>query len=415
MVAAVMGAFYKGAEAFIIILAATIGLFSGGRTIAIVPPQPAATVVSNAAAQMALILPTRPAAFAASSTVASSAATFGTVIATATTATTGPVALAEITPGLLPKVVLNTETKTAAAATPKPAAPKPAPVAIASLATADWLLAHATTTFVRRVGGGYGIVFSAVSGGETVLSWPYGATTIGGSGGIPQFSAAYDCNPPPASSPSPTFAVRTSYDCTVSLTALAGADKRTQSQTFTLATGHGEFLASPPANMDTHLTDSENDGGFVFTNDDTKPIAVLSETFAVSYTGLSTGYGPLILRLIDPGDATNYIDYHLENIPAVSSSSYLHSATGITLSMPLTIGAANAKMLPVEVLDVHKLSVTGVDPAVTITLTGVTTDRTDFVMRLGTPQISWSCVVALGYYDPNATSGPFATGEACKN
>ncbi len=410
MTAALMGVVYKGAELFIIALAAGISLFGGTRSVALVPPPPAAAPLKNVA-QAALIMPVPPIAGTAAITFA-------------------PTATAAVAPGLLPKVTLLKKPEKAAVApvkaasasaatVPPPQSPQPrpttAPRRTATFTTADEVLAHTTTTLVRRIGGSYGLTFNVVSGGATVLSWQYGAATIGGTNGIPPFAADYNCNPPPMGQANPLFAVRTDYACTVSLTALTGSDKRTRSAPFTFATGFGEFFASPPANMNTHLTNDENDGGFVFTNEDSKPVSVLSETFTVSYAGLITAYGPLVLRLVDPANAANYIDYHLENIPAVASSSYLHIGTGITLSMPLTVGAANAKMLPVEVLGVHKLSVAGVNPTVSVTLAGIATDRNDIDLELGAPQISWSCVIATGYYDPNATSGPYATGEACQN
>jgi hypothetical protein len=384
-----MGLMYNVAGMFIATLATAISLFGGPSTAALAPPTPAFS--SNPAAQTALIL-TAP--LAASSTGNTS---------------TAPTATSEFISGLLPKVALL---KTVAAESTTPAATKPTKPAVAAPpATASAILGDTTTTLERRIGGAYGLVFNAVANGRKFLSWQYGATPIGGTGGVPQFSATYSCVPPPV----PLFAVRTSYDCTVSLTPLSGSDRRTMSQNFSFATGPGEFSASPPANMNTHLVNDQNDGGFVFTNDDTKPVSVLSETFDVTYTGLSTQYGPLVLRLVDPSDATHYLDYHMENFPAVSSSSFTHSAAGITLSFPVTVDASNQKLLPIEVLGVHKLSIVGVNPTVTITLRGVTTDRSDIAMQLGTPHISWRCVVTLGYYDPNATSGPFATGEACQN
>lgn len=387
MVGFFMGLAYKGAEAFIIVLAGALSFFGGNPAIVAVTPP---AMPSSLPPQTALIMPTSRAGAAASN-------------ATETTA---------VIPDLLPQITLSTTTSSATAPPPAHATAAPAKraPALPPLATAEALLSHTTTTLAQRTGGAYGLVFNAVSGGKTVLSWQYGTAAVGGSNGIPRFSATYSCDPPP----SQLFAVRTNYSCTVSLTPTSGADLRTQTHQFDFTTGFGEFLASPPANMDTHLVNDENDGGFVFTNDDTKPITVLSETFVVSYTGLSTAYGPLVLRLMNPAHATDYIDYHLENIPPVASSSYLHRAI-ITLPMPVAVGAANAKMLPIKVLGVHKLSIVGVNPTITITLDSVTTDRSDILMRLGTPHISWGCIVALSYDNPNATSGPFATGEACQN
>ena len=170
---------------------------------------------------------------------------------------------------------------------------------------------------------------------------------------------------------------------------------------------------APPANMDTHLVDGENDGGFAFTNGDSKPITVRTETFDISYSYISTAYGPLVLRLIDPADTTHYTDYDLTKLPAESSSTY--GMNGLTFSWPFSVPANDAKFLPVEVLGVHRLSIADTSPSFTITLAGMTTDRTDFAAQPGTPAISWSCAVSSAFYDPNATSGVFASGEACNN
>ena len=72
-------------------------------------------------------------------------------------------------------------------------------------------------------------------------------------------------------------------------------------------------------------------------------------------------------------------------------------------------------MLPLEILGVSVMGVSGASPAMTITLRNITTDGTSGVkVLLNAPQISWSCIVPLTGYDPNATSGPYVTGEACR-
>lgn len=401
------------------------GMLGGPRTLLVAPSQAGPQAASQAEipqgmiAQTAIISAIQLSMQSMTST-ATSSLTFPTSTASKATSSTS---------GLLPKVVLKkiaaatqtaTTTSTSSATTstkptspPPPLTSPPAPAPVAQTITAQSLLANATTSFASRVGGVYTVIFSSISQGKTIFVWSYGDTPIGGTGEVPKFDAAYSCNPPP----NPLFSVRTSYDCTVSLTPLTGTDRRVQSHEFAFQTGPGELLATPPSSMSTLLTDSMNQGGFVFNNEDTGPVTIKDLTFDISYTGLNTVYGPLVLRIVNPTDETVYTDYHMESFPLDPSSQFTHSKTGVSVSLPFpfTVNGAYQKMLPIEVLGVHKMSVLGVDPTVTITLRGVSVDPSNVRTQINSPQISWSCVVVLGAYDPNATSGPAAVGTACRN
>lgn len=420
---------------------------AGPRTVVVQPPPDSLPSISQAAAQTgiitaifsSLVFPPAPApapGTSATTTLATSTATTTAVAAkkfassTSTTSTT----LATST-GLLPIVVIKiapTSTPSSTQATTAIITPKkkivPAPVVAATTLktaapapltmTAAQILANATTSLEQRLGGNYALVFKIISGGKTALTWTYGDTQVGGAASdSAQFSADYNCDVPPIANigESPLFTVRTTYNCTVALTPLSGTDRRIQSGQFTFATGPGTLSVMTPSSMSTHLVSDENDGGFTFANQDTQPITVTSETFDISFAGLSTSYGPLVLRLVDPKDPTNHLDYHLENTPVNPAVPFTYNVPGITLSFPFTINGSAQKLLPVQILGVHKLSVEGTDPTVKVTLRGFTTDRTDIKRAPGTPQILWSCVVTLAAYDPNATSGPFATGDACLN
>jgi len=120
------------------------------------------------------------------------------------------------------------------------------------------------------------------------------------------------------------------------------------------------------------------------------------------------------LRFADPATELPLADYHLENLAADSSFLFTHAGTNIHIPLSFTINAASLKMLPVNILGVHKMSVYGVDPTVTVTLREVSTNQNVTRVVLNSAKISWSCIVPIGAYDPNATSGPYVTGQACQ-
>ena len=62
---------------------------------------------------------------------------------------------------------------------------------------------------------------------------------------------------------------------------------------------------------------------------------------------------------------------------------------------------------------VNRMGVSGTSPTVAITVTGLTTNQSDDKLILNNARISWSCIVPTTAYDPNATTGPYATGQAC--
>jgi hypothetical protein len=330
-----------------------------------------------------------------------------------------------ITPGLLPTVKLTPKKPSVVASKPKPAAipasipasKPPAPLAL----TTQGLLDGAVLSFKQRPDGAYEAVFSTNGGGGKNVQWDLSQAFIGGDGRIPKLSVSYSCNPPPGL-PSPTeiidtnpfFSVRTPYDCDISLTPTTGVDQRTRSRHFTFTTGAGPLVVKPPTSMNTLLKDDANSGGFVFANQDAEPITITKLAVDVSFTALSTLGGPLVLRFLDPGTETSLADYHMENFSAISPRPFTYGATGIEISLSFTVGPSSQKLLPVQVLGVHKMSISGIDPTITITLRGIVTDRAECKVVLNAPEIKWSCVVALGAYDPNATSGPFATGQACR-
>ena len=166
--------------------------------------------------------------------------------------------------------------------------------------------------------------------------------------------------------------------------------------------------------MNTVLANNINFGGFIFRNNDTQPVTITGLNIDVSYNGLNIVNTPLVLRFKNPTTEDSLADYHLEGLAADPSSPYLHAGTGIQIPLSLTLGPANQKMLPVNVLGVQRLSIYGTDPTVAITLRGVTTNQSAGKVVLNSPKISWSCIVPLGSFDPNATSGPYATGQACQ-
>lgn len=385
-------------------------LMMKSRSVAIVPEsRPAAAQISSAPTSV----PTSASTGTLSVTVASS-----TVLAT-------------ITPGLLPKVsfkgkflpiaqapAATSTTETKARTTEPPRLPENK--INSGAITAQWILDHTKTSLQETLGGMYELTFTTAING-TPLAWNLLKTQFGGAGGIPPFTAAFSCNPPgtapvsDALDQNPRFNILSSYTCTVSLTANAGDDRRTYSKDFAFTTPAGELAVSPVSSMNTILANDENDGGFVFTNTDPRDSAITGVTFDVSYNNLSTTQRPLVLRFLNPADGTILYDYHMENLPETDPSTFAHGATGVNAPLSFTIKGSNQKLLPVQILGVTKMLIAGSTPRITVTLTGISTGQSNVKTVFHSAKISWHCVVASGAYDPNATSGPYATGEACQN
>lgn len=328
-------------------------------------------------------------------------------------APSAPVTPPAVAPGLLPTVTLLPPKPASAAAVKKKniAPPKPAGAATAPITiTAQSLLDATTLSFAEQPSGPYEITLTTNTGARTTFVWGLDDATIGGSGKIPSFATAFSCNPPPTQL---FFDVRTSYTCTITLTPLSGSDKRSQSKSFSFATGAGELIVTPPVAMGAVLENSENNGGFVFNNEDAEPVTITGLTLDVSYTALNTAAGPLVLRLLDPTTNLSIGDYHLENLPADAALPYTHTGT-ITAPLSFAVKATSQKMLPLVILGAQTMNISSVDPSMTITLSAITADPDNGKIMLKAAKIGWSCVVPVGAYDPNATSGPFATGEACR-
>ena len=180
-------------------------------------------------------------------------------------------------------------------------------------------------------------------------------------------------------------------------------------------TDPGRLVVAVPSSMNTVLHDDQNNGGFVFNNEDNKAVTVTGITFDVSFTAFNTIAGPIVLRVSNPATDAPMFDHHLENLPLEPGTLYTHSETGITAPISFTIGPNSQKILPIEALGVHKSLINGTDPSLKITLRSVTTNPADTKILLTAPQIFWSCAVTAASYDPSATSSVFATGQACRN
>jgi hypothetical protein len=326
-------------------------------------------------------------------------------------ATTSPDAA--VASGLLPKTQ-SSPTETASANKKR--------VMRAIPMTAQSFLAATTFSLRERYDGPYEIKFTTDIGADAPITWGLDTTTIGGDGLVQSFTVSSSCDPAPdlpipgASDQAPTFDPRTSYDCTIDLTPTTGNDQRTQSRLFSFTTPAGQLIVSPPHNMSTVLQSGQNDGGFIFENNDTKAVTVTGLTFDISYTALNLTIQPLVLNILDPISGAVFSNYHLETLATDPAGPYTHAGTGITIPTSLIIGPLQQKILPLQIMGVNTMRMTGIDPTITLTLRDVARDpgNTDGQLLFSSRQISWSCVVPVGAYDPNATSGPYAMGTACR-
>ncbi|MDP2598243.1 MAG: hypothetical protein Q8P49_00245 [Candidatus Liptonbacteria bacterium] len=314
-----------------------------------------------------------------------------------------------------------TETKAEKKA-PAPAQKTPAPQAHATAPktiTAQWLLDN-TSFFPKQSRYGNYIPTFTVDVGNRNLAWNISDAYVGGDATMPKFAFSFSCDPPLekplADSPEQTnfLKIRTSYDCTVGFGATSGSDQRMFTKKISVQTGAGQLVVTPPPAMNAVLDNDTNHGGIVLENQDSKAITITKLVFDISYVGLNTQGDPLVLQILDPTTNAILLEYHMENIALDSSKPYTHAATAVEMPLSFTLQPADKKLLPILLLGVQRMRMYGVDPTVTLTLRSITINPSDTKQILNRAQVNWKCIVALGGYDPNATSGPYATGNACK-
>jgi hypothetical protein len=329
-------------------------------------------------------------------------------------ATSSPTSVTQTVTAQTAQIAIATPAKIVAPTQPTTTAPSQLlPV------TAEGLLANAQLTLKETRDGPFEITVQTNEPNGEALSWNVGAQTIGGetdsdaSGVTPQMSNSFSCDPaadmPDISSPdqNPLFKTSTAYNCTLSLTPLSGADRRMQSRNFSVTTPPGQLFVTQASSINTVLTNDTNNGGIVFQNEDISPVTVTNLTFNITYTYLTTLQQPLVFRILNPTTSQSLFDYHLEN----SSG----SALGVTTPISFTIPGMSQKMLPIQILGVDRMLMSNTTPSITVSLQSATTDRSEIKVNLDSPTITWSCTVSPTGYDPEATSGPMATGQACLN
>ncbi len=297
--------------------------------------------------------------------------------------------------------------------------PKLTPIIPSTITAASFMDATTLSTSERR-DGPYKIVLTTNAGTYGTIVWDLNRTNLSIGAPAQNFSISYSCDPPPsmpdfdAFDQNPMFTVQAPYTCTIGLTPTSGSDRRIQSKQFSFTAGVGQLFITSQSSMYTVLQNNLNSGGFVFKNDDTDPVTVTGVDIDASYRGLDTTDNPLLMRFKNPVGETPLAEYDLASLTADASLSYSYSGTNIHIPLSFTINAGDQKLLPINILGVHRLSIYGVDPIVAITLRHVTIDKSANKIVIGTAKISWSCIVPAGAYDPNSTTGPYATGQACQ-
>lgn len=318
------------------------------------------------------------------------------------------------------QITADTKTKTVAKAAPPQPVSSSTPTALPKTITAQWLLDRTTVSLKQKPGGSYTLSLITNIGSTENLSWDLRTTSLGGNGLIPQFNVSFACNPPPdfptvdSIDQNPSFQVRTSYNCNVSLTPLTGNDRRVQSKLFSFQTDPGQLIVTAATGITTILKDGENSGGFIFDNQDSKTLTITNLNIDASFTALTTSTRPLVIRFLDPRTDLSLFDYHLENLPADPTKPGTQSVVNAAVPLSFKIEPHTKKLLPIQALGVTVLSIPGNKPVIKVVLRGVTVDQTDVKTTLRQPEISWTCTVPTEAYNPYATSSVFMTGEVCR-
>jgi len=293
----------------------------------------------------------------------------------------------------------------------------PPPTKFTGPITAQALLDATTLATKQKFSGGYAV---ALNTGIGNLTWGLQNATIGDGGTIPKFESSFACDPPPNLPASgdidqtPSFNVRTTYRCTISLAALVGSDRSAHKKDFSFETAGGQLGVSPSPTIDPLLKDDHMMSGFVFNNRDSQTITVTDLKLDISYAALSLDPIPPIIRFMDSFTDKQLAEYDLGQVPEDTSHPMLHTKTSIDIPVTFPIPAGSQKMIAVHILGVRKIRSIGNDPDLKISLRDITTDPGDVKTVFNFPQLHWACIMPTTAYDPNATSGPFATGQACR-
>ncbi len=382
--------------------AAMIGALTGPRTAVVVPPSQTAIIYQFIAS------PT-----AATTSTSSSDEVISGLLPT-TTFKQSSSSIFGIIPDLLPKIKLSRTGKVLAASvaatsgkaastdnkktSPNPAAAetKGAQVALPKNISALWMLDHTTVSLVQRLDSTYRAAFSTETSKSKPLGWDLGQTSVGGSGGIPQFDVSYACDIPPFPAPpaapdqSPVFLMRTYYSCDVSLTPTSGVDLRTQTKNFSFKTDGGRLKVMTA--LARTLVNGKNDSGFIFNNEDSEPVTLTGLTLDISFTALSV-IDPLVIRFADGKTEKSIVDYPINGLPDDQSIQFTKRKSGIQIPLSFTIKANSQRLLAISALGVQALSISSTTPAVEIDLVDATFDRTDVRPYFNSRTIKWYCVV----------------------
>jgi hypothetical protein len=360
------------------------GFFAHPETTPIItPPQPAAVSLS--------IMPYEANRQASSSTSANQSSG-----ATSTPSST----LLNIVKTAATTTASSTETKQKVS---KPAEPAPTPKPVP--ATAQQILDGTAVSLKQRIDSSYWIALRTKLGASSAFDWDLSSAAIGGKS-IPKFNVSYSCDPsaiePDDSSAdqNPSFNIRTSYNCAISLTA---ADGRKASKQFIFQTGPGRLVVTKASGLGIVLKDGENTSGLVFNNQDDQPLIITALTFNVSFTALATS-SPLAIRFADPKDESSLIDYRIQDLPPDPLRPYTSSRANISVSMAFNIGPYEQRMILVKALGVHKSLLPSVNPEIAVTVTKVSTDRSDINTTLSSTFVSWSCIANTQTYNPYAST-----------
>lgn len=406
----------KIAAAVMIPLAAIGGFLTQPKTIVLTPPQQTATITSY-------ITPPTPSSSLpiSSSTTTTSIPPLPASSSQKQSSSTVPKDTTQ-TPPSSPQTTTTTKTATPTS-TPsaKAVATKKTQVTPDTI-SAQWLSDNTTTSLRQKSDGTYLLTLKTDLGNTGNISWGLKDATIGGTGSIPRFDASTSCAPEPnlpsadLADQNPFFNVRTSYACTLSLTPQTGSDKRAQSKVFSFETGAGSLVVSVTNAMNTILKDGQNNGGFVFENQDSNPITISNITIDTSFTKLNTSTSPLVLRFVDSASDKTLFDYHMETLPADPTLPRTQGQKNANIPISFKIGPKTKKALWIQALGVSKINaLDGINPAIHVAIRGVTTNQADTKTILRSATFTWTCVIPTTSYDPNATSGIFMSGEVCRD
>lgn len=167
----------------------------------------------------------------------------------------------------------------------------------------------------------------------------------------------------------------------------------------TFTTGSGIFSIAPAQAFSNRLRRELTKGGIVFGNTDDTPLTVTSLTLTIDTLALDMAKANG-LRFVDSNNQV-LATYMFSDLPKDPTKQYAYARHDIPIPLTLTIPPQAQKVVYLDLVELPILFV-DINPLMTLRVTKVTTNRTDFKTTSLPLTLSWTCVPKFLVDDPDS-------------